>query len=112
MVNYLVGERFMKPFRSMFPRLENHSTVDPSEELAENTRGLVGSTVDYMVCLLSDIFMPTYDGPNNFAKIISLDTVSTMASGLQSDLTGRLLPQSLLIVKRAEQLALTKLLSV
>ncbi|XP_052174202.1 O-fucosyltransferase 1-like isoform X11 [Diospyros lotus] len=62
------GERFMKPFRSMFPRLENHSTVDPSEEIAENTRGLVGSAVDYMVCLLSDIFMPTYDGPSNFAN--------------------------------------------
>ncbi|XP_052188769.1 LOW QUALITY PROTEIN: O-fucosyltransferase 1 [Diospyros lotus] len=62
------GKRFMKPFRSMFPRLENHSTVDPSEELAENTRGLVGSAVDYMVCLLSDIFMPTYDGPNNFTN--------------------------------------------
>ncbi|KAL7219844.1 hypothetical protein ACSBR2_012832 [Camellia fascicularis] len=61
------GERFMKPFRSMFPRLENHSTVDPSEELVENT-GLIGSAVDYMVCLLSDIFMPTYDGPSNFAN--------------------------------------------
>ncbi|XAR62557.1 hypothetical protein NMG60_11017359 [Bertholletia excelsa] len=62
------GERFMKPFRSMFPRLKNHSTVDSSEELVENTRGLIGSAVDYMVCLLSDIFMPTYDGPSNFAN--------------------------------------------
>ncbi|XP_057483867.1 O-fucosyltransferase 1-like [Actinidia eriantha] len=62
------GERFMKPFRSMFPRLENHSTVDHSEELVENTQGLLGSAVDYMVCLLSDIFMPTYDGPSNFAN--------------------------------------------
>lgn len=62
------GERFMKPFRSMFPRLENHSTVDPSGELSKNNRGLLGSAVDYMVCLLSDIFMPTYDGPSNFAN--------------------------------------------
>ncbi|KAK9288060.1 hypothetical protein L1049_016506 [Liquidambar formosana] len=62
------GERFMKPFRSLFPHLENHSTVDPTEELVENTRGLLGSAVDYMVCLLSDIFMPTYDGPSNFAN--------------------------------------------
>ncbi|KAK2993293.1 hypothetical protein RJ640_022132 [Escallonia rubra] len=62
------GERFMKPFRSLFPRLENHSTVDSSNELGENTQGLLGSAVDYMVCLLSDIFMPTYDGPSNFAN--------------------------------------------
>lgn len=58
----------MKPFRTLFPLLENHSSVDTSEELAENTRGLMGSAVDYMVCLLSDIFMPTYDGPSNFAN--------------------------------------------
>ncbi|KAH7521693.1 hypothetical protein FEM48_Zijuj07G0059900 [Ziziphus jujuba var. spinosa] len=62
------GEKFMKPFRSLFPHLENHSSVDPSEDLAGNTRGLLGSAVDYMVCLLSDIFMPTYDGPSNFAN--------------------------------------------
>ncbi|KAL5781400.1 hypothetical protein ACOSP7_006429 [Xanthoceras sorbifolium] len=62
------GERFMKPFRALFPHLENHSSVDPSEELASNTQGLLGSAVDYMVCLLSDIFMPTYDGPSNFAN--------------------------------------------
>ncbi|KAA8548394.1 hypothetical protein F0562_000078 [Nyssa sinensis] len=55
-------------FRSMFPRLENHSTVDSADELVENSRGLLGSAVDYMVCLLSDIFMPTYDGPSNFAN--------------------------------------------
>ncbi|GFY93071.1 O-fucosyltransferase family protein [Actinidia rufa] len=42
------GERFMKPFRSLFSRLENHSTVDHSEELVENTQGLLGSAVDYM----------------------------------------------------------------
>ncbi|XP_019442169.1 PREDICTED: uncharacterized protein At1g04910-like [Lupinus angustifolius] len=62
------GDRFMKPFRSMFPRLENHSSVKHSEDLVQNTRGLAGSAVDYMVCLLSDIFMPTYDGPSNFAN--------------------------------------------
>ncbi|KAI4369240.1 hypothetical protein MLD38_017707 [Melastoma candidum] len=62
------GERFMKPFRELFPRLENHSSVDASEELTENVRGLIGSAVDYMVGLLSDIFMPTSDGPSNFAN--------------------------------------------
>jgi hypothetical protein len=62
------GDRFMKPFRTLFPQLENHSSVEHSDELAENTRGLLGSAVDYMVCLLSDIFMPTYDGPSNFAN--------------------------------------------
>lgn len=62
------GDRYMKSFRSMFTRLENHNTVGPSEKLEENARGLVGSAVDYMVCLLSDIFMPTYDGPSNFAN--------------------------------------------
>ncbi|XP_058093301.1 O-fucosyltransferase 1 isoform X2 [Magnolia sinica] len=62
------GERFMKPFRAMFPHLENHNTVGPAEEIADNTRGLVGAAVDYMVCLLADIFMPTYDGPSNFAN--------------------------------------------
>ncbi|XP_015618503.1 O-fucosyltransferase 1 isoform X1 [Oryza sativa Japonica Group] len=61
------GDRFMSPFRAMFPRLDNHSSVGP-EKLEENTRGLAGSAVDYMVCLLSDIFMPTYDGPSNFAN--------------------------------------------
>ncbi|KAL0884466.1 hypothetical protein Bca101_008447 [Brassica carinata] len=63
------GERFMKPFRTLFPRPDNHSSVDPSsEELSPNSQGLIGSAVDYMVCLMSDIFMPTYDGPSNFAN--------------------------------------------
>ncbi|XP_034691433.1 O-fucosyltransferase 1-like isoform X2 [Vitis riparia] len=60
------GERYMKPFRALFPQLENHNTVAGTEDIAENT--LLGSAVDYMVCLLSDIFMPTYDGPSNFAN--------------------------------------------
>ncbi|CAN6359076.1 unnamed protein product [Urochloa humidicola] len=61
------GKRFMKLFKAMFPRLENHSMVG-SGKPEENTRGLAGSAVDYMVCLLSDIFIPTYDGPSNFAN--------------------------------------------
>ncbi|WVZ54251.1 hypothetical protein U9M48_005076 [Paspalum notatum var. saurae] len=61
------GKRFMKPFKAMFPRLKNHSMIR-SGELEENIRGLAGSAVDYMVCLLSDIFIPTYDGPSNFAN--------------------------------------------
>lgn len=59
------GDRFMKPFRDLFPHLENHNTVSPKKI---EDQGLVGSAVDYMVCLLSDIFMPTYDGPSNFAN--------------------------------------------
>ncbi|CAN6903121.1 unnamed protein product [Brassica oleracea] len=43
------GERFMKPFRTLFPRLDNHSSVDASEELSPNSQGLIGSAVDYMV---------------------------------------------------------------
>ncbi|CAI9271364.1 unnamed protein product [Lactuca saligna] len=62
------GERFMNPFRSIFPLLENHTSVDPTTDLKSNAQGLIGSAVDYMVCLLSDIFMPTYDGPSNFAN--------------------------------------------
>ncbi|KAI3939462.1 hypothetical protein MKW98_022330 [Papaver atlanticum] len=42
------GDRFMKPFRG--------------------TRGMLGSTVEYMVCLPSDILLPTYDGPSNFSN--------------------------------------------
>lgn len=59
------GDRFMKPFRDLFPQLENHNSVSPKKI---EDQGLVGSAVDYMVCLLSDIFMPTYDGPSNFAN--------------------------------------------
>ncbi|KAI3995368.1 hypothetical protein MKX01_032497 [Papaver californicum] len=63
------GDRFMKPFRALFPHLANHNTMGLSaDELAEGTRGMLGSAVDYMVCLLSDIFLPTYDGPSNFAN--------------------------------------------
>ncbi|CAN6462773.1 unnamed protein product [Victoria cruziana] len=65
------GDRFMRPLRAMFPHLVNHGTIATPEELAamnEDGHGLVASAVDYMVCLLSDIFMPTYDGPSNFAN--------------------------------------------
>ncbi|KAL4561131.1 hypothetical protein LXL04_033293 [Taraxacum kok-saghyz] len=62
------GDHFIKPLRTMFPKLENHSSLDSSTDLTDNSQGLIGSAVDYMVCLLSDIFMPTYDGPSNFAN--------------------------------------------
>ncbi|XP_031475388.1 O-fucosyltransferase 1 [Nymphaea colorata] len=65
------GDRFMRPLRTMFPHLVNHGSIATPEELAamnEDGHGLVASAVDYMVCLLSDIFMPTYDGPSNFAN--------------------------------------------
>lgn len=62
------GDRFMKPFRALFPHLENHNTVMAPEKLEDSAQGLAGAAVDYMVCLLSDIFIPTYDGPSNFAN--------------------------------------------
>ncbi|KAJ7541519.1 hypothetical protein O6H91_10G063900 [Diphasiastrum complanatum] len=65
------GERFLSPLRSLFPRLDNRSTIATVDELgAVNAegRGLLGPAVDYMVCLMADIFMPTYDGPSNFAN--------------------------------------------
>eukprot|EP00897_Mesotaenium_endlicherianum_P004298 jgi/Mesen1/3897/ME000208S02914 len=65
------GDRFMVPLRNLFPKLENRTSVASSEELqavrAEG-RGLLGPAVDYLVCLEADIFMPTYNGPSNFAN--------------------------------------------
>ncbi|CAL4957439.1 unnamed protein product [Urochloa decumbens] len=66
-MEHFAANRFMKPLKALFPRLENHTTVGPGK-LDENTRGLMWSAVDYMVCLLSDIFVPTYDGPSNLAN--------------------------------------------
>ncbi|KAH9576687.1 hypothetical protein CY35_01G176600 [Sphagnum magellanicum] len=65
------GERVLQPLRSLFPRLENHTSMATSRELqkfSSEGRGLIGPAVDYMVCLLSDVFIPTYDGPSNFAN--------------------------------------------
>lgn len=65
------GEHFMQPLHALFPRLENRTSIATAEELASvkaEGKGLLGPAVDYMVCLLADIFMPTYDGPSNFAN--------------------------------------------
>ncbi|KAI4322022.1 hypothetical protein L6164_021750 [Bauhinia variegata] len=102
------GDRFMKPFRSLFPHLENHSSVEPSDELVENTRGLGGSAVDYMVCLLSDIFMPTLKALAT-SQTTSLDIVSIMDSELQSDLIEKPLLQFSLIGRMGGQQVLRKL---
>jgi hypothetical protein len=61
----------MEPLRKLFPRLENRTTVATADEvnrISTEGKGLLGPAVDYMVCLLSDVFMPTYDGPSNFAN--------------------------------------------
>ncbi|KAI4964714.1 hypothetical protein ZWY2020_059788, partial [Hordeum vulgare] len=60
-------ETLYEALQDYVSRPENHSSAGPGK-LEENTCGLAGSAVDYMVCLLSDIFMPTYDGPSNFAN--------------------------------------------
>ena len=47
------GERFMTPFREMY-RVENRSSVARGGELGgieAKGRGLLGSAVDYLVCL-------------------------------------------------------------
>ncbi|CAA6659909.1 unnamed protein product [Spirodela intermedia] len=51
------GYRFLKPMKDLV-----------MQGIDDTTKGLLGSAVDYMVCLLSDIFLPTYDGPSNFAN--------------------------------------------
>ena len=62
------GDRFLKPLQDLFPRIDNHSSLGEMEGPEEVNNGLLGSAVDYNVCLLSDIFLPTYDGPSNFAN--------------------------------------------
>lgn len=62
------GECFMKFFRFFFFWFENYNIVDISGQLVKNIRGLVGSVVDYMVCLFVDIFMFIYDGLSNFVN--------------------------------------------
>ena len=65
------AQNFMKLFHALFPHLENQTTAGSAKHLVvvnANGRGLLGLIVDYMVCLLSDIFMLTYDVPSNFAN--------------------------------------------
>lgn len=61
----------LDPLRAVFPHLETRSKVALPEELAlVNVEGpsLLGLAVDYMVCLLSEIFIPTCDDPSEFAN--------------------------------------------
>lgn len=70
----------MEPFKAMFPRIENRNMI----RMEESALGLAGSAVDYMVCLLSDIFIPTHDGPSSFANNV---LGHRLYNGFQSTIT-------------------------
>ena len=58
-------ETFMQMLRSKFRHLETRSsivtTVDGLVDINTSGKTLLGAAVDYMVCLMADIFMPTYE---------------------------------------------------
>ncbi|ONK58297.1 uncharacterized protein A4U43_C09F10720 [Asparagus officinalis] len=58
------GDRFMKPFRTLFPHLENHNTKKARRECPRTRR--FSSRLHGMPLIKT--FMPTYDGPSNFAN--------------------------------------------
>ncbi|XP_078434029.1 O-fucosyltransferase family protein [Wolffia australiana] len=58
------GPRFLDPLKRLFPRIGNHTALGADD----SANGRLGSAVDYVVCLLADVFLPTYDGPSNFAN--------------------------------------------
>ncbi|KAL2636437.1 hypothetical protein R1flu_007916 [Riccia fluitans] len=64
------GDRFLRPLRDLFPRLETRSTLASPDELVHVSarHAALGPALDYMVCLLSDVFVPAYDGRSNFAN--------------------------------------------
>jgi hypothetical protein len=60
-----VEEAFMQPLRSKFHLLETRTSAIANAggsmeiDISDNT--LLGAAVDYMVCLVADVFMLTYD---------------------------------------------------
>eukprot|EP00850_Spirogloea_muscicola_P022581 SM000302S11661 [mRNA] locus=s302:15685:18996:+ [translate_table: standard] len=83
------GEVFLQPLRAMFPRLVNRTAIlglESQKAEGPSQQGLLGPAIDYLVCLEADVFMPTYDGPSNFANnVIGHRLYSGFRSTIQPD---------------------------
>eukprot|EP00850_Spirogloea_muscicola_P013216 SM000088S23757 [mRNA] locus=s88:462878:466399:+ [translate_table: standard] len=83
------GEVFLQPLRAMFPRLVNRTAIvglKSQKADGPSQQGLLGPAIDYLVCLEADVFMPTYDGPSNFANnVIGHRLYSGLRSTIQPD---------------------------
>eukprot|EP00850_Spirogloea_muscicola_P021394 SM000247S08283 [mRNA] locus=s247:12067:15654:+ [translate_table: standard] len=83
------GEVFLQPLRAMFPRLVNRTAIvglESQKADVPSQQGLLGPAIDYLVCLEADVFMPTYDGPSNFANnVIGHRLYSGFRSTIQPD---------------------------
>ncbi|CAI7827265.1 unnamed protein product [Closterium sp. NIES-54] len=65
------GEAFMRPLQVLFPNIVRRADVATAEEMEAvegHGRALLGQAVDYIVCTKADVFLPSYDGPSNFAN--------------------------------------------
>ncbi|GJP59017.1 hypothetical protein CLOP_g7077 [Closterium sp. NIES-67] len=65
------GEAFMRPLQELFPNIVRRADVATAAEMEVvegHGRALLGQAVDYIVCTKADVFMPSYDGPSNFAN--------------------------------------------
>ncbi|CAI5498048.1 unnamed protein product [Closterium sp. Naga37s-1] len=65
------GEAFMRPLQALFPNIVRRADVATAAEMEAvegHGRALLGQAVDYIVCTKADVFLPSYDGPSNFAN--------------------------------------------